>query len=137
MVTFEGEPILEPHADGVNWTFARRFAAHDSILGDICIPEGFVTDLGSIPKIFQNLISPEGKPLRGYVLHDWLYAVQKCKRADADALLFRAFKAVGEKAWKRWVVYIALRLGGWGAWRHDFEKERRWRLGAHEESGNA
>ena len=43
--------------------------------GYICIPKGFRTDFGSIPQIFQSLISPVGKPTKSYVLHDYLLSL--------------------------------------------------------------
>lgn len=38
----------------------------------INIPKGFNTDFGSIPQLFQSLVSPIGSPTKAYVLHDYL-----------------------------------------------------------------
>lgn len=41
----------------------------------INIPKGFNTDFGSIPQLFQSLVSPIGSPTKAYVLHDYLLSL--------------------------------------------------------------
>jgi hypothetical protein len=120
--SFSGEPLLKPHADGVLWTLENTFVIHDNVLGSMMIPKGFVTDLGSIPKIFQNIISPEGRPLRAYLGHDYLYAMQEFTRAESDACLLRMMKSLNVGLIERWIIYIAVRFGGWIAWNEDAKK---------------
>lgn len=38
----------------------------------IVVPKGFLTDFGSVPKIFQSFISPVGKATKAYVIHDYM-----------------------------------------------------------------
>lgn len=119
---FFGEPELIAHNDGIHWTVAMEFAIDDDILGRLSIPNGFVTDLGSIPKIFQNIISPEGKPLRAYLGHDWLYAVQKWTRKQSDDCLMRMMYALDVPLIERWTIYLAVRAFGGSAWSEDKRK---------------
>lgn len=122
---FSGEPVLVPHDDGVRWTVQHEFVIHDDMLGRLVIPAGFVTDLGSIPKIFQNVISPEGRPLRAFLGHDWFYAKQFYSRAIADDFLLRGMVALKVGWLERWIIYLGVRLGGGFAWRSDAKERRR------------
>lgn len=125
MDSFQGEPVLIPHADGVHWDLDKPFVAWDDDLGRIEVPLEFVTDLGSIPKIFQNVISPEGRPLRAYLIHDYLYATQRFTRAKADACLMRMMAALRVPWYERWTIYLAVRAGGWSAWNSDAKEKNR------------
>ena len=125
MDSFEGEPNLTPHADGIHWTVNVPFIIHDDELSTIIIPAGFITDLGSIPKIFQNIISPAGKPLRAYLGHDHLYSTQMVNRKEADDCLFRMMSALGEFSAAKWAIYLSVRLGGWLAWNQDAKEKNK------------
>lgn len=108
-----------PLDDGEHFELNDVFRFNDDVLDLITVPKLFVTDGGSIPVIFRNIISPTGKGFRAYVIHDWLYAIQICSKEDADKCLLRAlavcqFNALGEE-----VVYAAVRDGGQAAWNED------------------
>lgn len=52
------------------------------------IPRGFISDGGSIPRIFWRLFSPfDARYLKFYVLHDFIYATGIRERKEADILL--------------------------------------------------
>lgn len=64
------------------------------------VPAGFVTDLASIPRIFQWLphFGVNGRSRRPAVLHDYLYSLMRIgafTKAEADATFGRALKAEG------------------------------------------
>lgn len=67
-------------------------------------------------------------------LHDWLYASRGRGFFAANRLLYVAMAARGggrTAAWKRWVIWQAVNLGGWVAWRDDARKARKdWRFTA-------
>ena len=78
----------------------------------IQIPEGFKTDFGSVPQLFQSLISPVGKPTKAYVLHDYL--CQRAKRGEltreaADRVFLEALRVLGVGKAKRIVLYLSVR----------------------------
>jgi len=92
------------------------------------VPVGFVTDFGSIPRLFWNLpdLSPFGKFRRGYVVHDKLYiapvirtltSARATTRAEADAILREALQVLGASWATRHLIYCGVRVGGWVAWR--------------------
>ena len=111
--------------DGKTWEVRTPFDYDIGAVGGdkISVPSGFKTDLGSVPQIFWNVIPPIGKPLRGYILHDWLYANQDMTRAIADAVLLEAMEVAGVGWLKRTVIYMAVRCGGWKAWNDHAKKK--------------
>ncbi|PZT48495.1 hypothetical protein B6S12_03975 [Helicobacter valdiviensis] len=77
------------------------------------VPKNFITDFGSVPLIFQNIISPVGKPTKAYVLHDFLCVLSKKGKIDrkiADLLLKEACLALGVSKLKSFVIYYAVRF---------------------------
>jgi hypothetical protein len=88
------------------------------------VPEGFVTDLASIPSfIFWR--SKSGNYNEAAVLHDACYAgtvtitppAAPLTRGEADGLFQDAMAALGVGWWTRRVLYRSVRLGGWRSWR--------------------
>lgn len=116
------DPILTPIAGSFNWRVDVPFSVMDDVLGKIEIPQGFISDLGSIPRIFWNIIPPEGPATAGYLIHDWLYAKQFCSRYDADNCLLRLMTLLGIGYFVRYAVYWNLRAFGWKAWADDANK---------------
>ncbi len=98
----------------------------------ITVAAGATTDLGSIPRLIWSLgFSPDGVGAKAYVLHDFLYRTRgtclwrgDCyrtralaySRAEADAILKEALAVLGVPAWKRQVIWLAVRVGGSGGW---------------------
>jgi hypothetical protein len=115
---------LELQKDGFHYKLLREFRVIDGVLGKVVVPVHFITDLGSIPRIFWNIIPPNGKPTDAYVIHDYLYAKQNFPRVEADICLLRMMESLDVSWFQRWIVYLAVRLGGWIAWKEDREKRR-------------
>lgn len=83
---------------------------------DVKVPAGFITDLASIPRALQNVLSVTGKSRRAAVAHDWLYCVQSVSRNDADQFLRRALICEGMGSAQARVYWLGVRAGGWLAW---------------------
>lgn len=93
------------------------------------IPAGFRTDFASIPRILWSLIPPQGRHAKAAVIHDWLYVnaptvttrwrfgrtERTLTRREADGVFRRVMKESGV-GWKRWVMWLGVRLGGWAGW---------------------
>lgn len=78
----------------------------------IQIPKGFQTDFGSVPQIFQSLISPVGKPTKAFVLHDYLCAranAGELTRKAADRVFLEAMRVLGVGRVKRVSIYLSVR----------------------------
>ena len=106
--------------DGLGEELKKRLGIYAlnarGLKGDyICIPKGFRTDFGSIPQIFQSLISPVGKPTKSYVLHDYLLSLWErgfLDRKTCDAIFKEALRVQGVGSFKRNVMYGCVRIYG-------------------------
>lgn len=86
----------------------------------ICVPAGFVTDFASIPFGIRNLFPPMGPWSRPAIIHDYLYDTGgeggRFTRLEADRIFAEALEVVGVPAWRRALMYRAVRIGGGGGW---------------------
>jgi len=53
----------------------------------VSVPNGFVTDFASIPRIFWSALRPDGEHAYAAVVHDYLYWTQIRSREEADHIL--------------------------------------------------
>lgn len=88
---------------------------------EILVPEGFVTDLASVPRGFWNLLPPAGDYAPAAVVHDYLYRNQQVagtalSRGEADGIMLEAMDALGVGWLSRYMIWIALRAAGGVAW---------------------
>lgn len=79
--------------------------------GDISVfvPEGFVTDFASVPRIFWPIFPPAGRYCEAAVIHDYLCASGTCSRFLADSLFRECMCQLGVPLWKRWLMYYGVR----------------------------
>lgn len=87
----------------------------DEVCGGLFIevPKGFKTDFGSVPQLFQSLLSPVGKPTKAYVLHDYLCELAQegnLKRKVADDVFLSALRILGIGKIQRVVIYASVRF---------------------------
>lgn len=88
----------------------------------ITVPAGFITDFASVPWGLWNLFPPFGQYARPAIVHDFLYSVGgqipgRCyTRKQADSIFKEALSVVGIPAWRRELMYRAVRLGGGSGW---------------------
>ena len=79
----------------------------------INIPKGFNTDFGSIPQLFQSLVSPIGSPTKAYVLHDYLLSLylqgKISKRKVCDKTFRVALRNEGVGMPRRSFMYLCVR----------------------------
>lgn len=112
--------------DGKSWKVQQPFVYiynENGTYYEILIPQGFITDYGSIPQIFQNIIPKNDEMSGAYVVHDLIYASEMFSRSLCDDILLKAFQELGASWIKRNIVYSAVRAGGWNVWRnHDKKK---------------
>lgn len=101
------------------WTLTRPFTYISKKFGKIVVPIGFVTDGASIPKFLWSIVgSPwSGGYADGAVIHDWIYHKNLFKRKECDQIFNEANKFLKVPAWKRFVIYQALRIFGGFAWK--------------------
>ena len=119
-VHFHKEPVLMPNAKGRKFMLDEPFIC---MVGAQCvtIPEGFWTDLASIPPVFRSVISPLDKHLKAAILHDYLYYMQrisifKLNRKEVDVIFLNGMVTCNVGWLKRKTMYYAVRSFGWLPW---------------------
>jgi hypothetical protein len=83
------------------------------------VPRGFVTDLASVPRIVPFAYALFGNTSNeAAVVHDYLYsAPHSTTREMADAVLREASAVTRVAAWRRWPMWLGVRVFGWLHWR--------------------
>ena len=87
------------------------FKIHDRT---VIIPNGFISDGMSVPRILWRLLSPPiyGETLIPSIVHDWLYCECYCSRKEADLYYYHGLLDNGYPKWKSILTYIGVRLFG-------------------------
>ena len=80
----------------------------------IIVPEGFVTDLASIPRILWSFDPPfDGKYVLSAILHDYLYTYDIVKsRKLADNIFYVAMLEEGTSKFRALKFYLIVRMFG-------------------------
>jgi hypothetical protein len=117
---FDTVLIVSPFADGTFWYTRAPLVWISKVSGrSVTVPAGFVTDFASIPRLIWPLLPKWGKYGLASVVHDYLYAVGRGLRADADAALLEAMRDLHEISWRYSLVYAGVRAAGGGPWRRN------------------
>ena len=115
----------EVHLEWINNRMLVVFLS-DTIICNIPIPKGFITDGATIPKLFWNILSPFGRFFKSCALHDYICLMAKLKnneapnlkegiaiatqyRKRADTLLSLSMKKQGIKLWRRLLIMVNVR----------------------------
>lgn len=94
----------------------------------IVVPKGFMSDLATIPRVFQLFIPKVGPYNAAAIVHDWGYCVQFLTRKEVDCLFLDIMKNSKVGFFTRYSMYYFMRLLGSIAWylsKKDVAKYRR------------
>jgi hypothetical protein len=97
------------------WRLLAPLRAEYILGGDparIEVPEGYVTDLASVPRLPGVFLFFGSRARRSAVLHDYLYGTD-ADRELADEVFIAAMRAEGEPWYVRWPMWLGVRVGGW------------------------
>ena len=86
------------------------------LIGSICVPAGFQTDLASVPRFPIVYWFWGGRLHREAVLHDYLYrsdSVPLVAFSTANAVFLEAAKCRGKACWVRYPMWWGVWLGGY------------------------
>ena len=109
---------LKPGRFIVDKPFIATWKRPDKKLFKVRVPEGFKTDLASIPRLFQSIVPKLGKHVQPAIVHDYTYVYDTgLSKADADLLFLDGMKSTGVRWLRRRVMYFAVRIGGFGHWK--------------------
>jgi len=119
MSSFTTPLIVQLLDDGRTWRLEEefRYRVGDETGEPVAVPKGFETDFASIPRIFWAVLSPYGRHGKSAVIHDWCYKKHLFTRLVCDRIFLEAMKVLGVRRWKYRVMYRAVRMFGWIAWR--------------------
>lgn len=98
------------------WRLLGRLGYSSDLIGQVDVPQGFVTDLASVPRLPVAYFLAGGMAHAAAVVHDWLYTTHQVERAAADAVFREACQACGVSAWRAWVMWLGVRAGGASSW---------------------
>lgn len=80
------------------------------------VPEGFVSDLASVPRLFWEVMRPEGRYAYAAVVHDYLYWSQDRSKEEADQIFKFALEDSKVDATTISALYTAVDILGRSAW---------------------
>lgn len=89
----------------------------------ITVPEGFITDFASVPRIPVAWLLAGDCGHEAAVIHDWLYTSHEVERGEADLILGEALEASGQPTWRAMLMWMGVRLGGSGPYYRDGQKQ--------------
>lgn len=110
---FDKRVILSPR-ENRRWEVMERFTVYSAIAGTIVVPQGFITDLNSIPRFLWWASTPSDYPEAG-VVHDCAYR-GFLPRDIADRVYAELLTFMGMSDARVAGRYMALRLFGWHAY---------------------
>jgi Protein of unknown function (DUF1353) len=88
----------------------------ESSYNAVTVPEGFVTDLASIPRMFWSILQPDGLYAYAAVVHDFLYWTQSTSKDAADSIFRYTMEELGVGPWTIKILFEAVHLAGQVAW---------------------
>lgn len=116
MTSFTKPLIVTPLEDGERWELVEEFEYHVGSVDSnevICVPQGFITDFASIPRIFWNILPPWGKYGKAAIIYDYLYSnneVYVYDRKRSDQIFLEGMEVLNVPGWKRNIMYLAVRI---------------------------
>lgn len=118
MAAFRSKLTVTEVSDSVFAVAGHPFVYQSDLLADpIIVPVGFYTDFASVPRFLPLVYACLGDTAHApAVIHDWLFYCALVPRKRADQILLEAMGVCGLPAWRRWPIYVGVRLGGWVAW---------------------
>lgn len=131
---FTSDPISVEEVGIGQWKLLKPILYSPDGIHIIGVPPGFITDFGSVPKLFRNVIEGIGTEQdKAYILHDWLYATEyyswskayrnvmpstdrSANRVACDWELLCACQYCGVNWFARNSIYAAVRMFGSAVW---------------------
>jgi hypothetical protein len=99
------------YIDGQNWQLLAPLlvAIGDSL---IRVPNGFITDFASVPRIPLAFMLFGNIGHRAAVVHDYLYVTAQVSRKQADEILRDLLREEGAGSLRASLMYAGVRVGG-------------------------
>jgi hypothetical protein len=87
---------------------------YESVLAQktITVPKGFLTDFESCPRLPLVYLLFGDISHRAATVHDFLYRSKMVSREVADKVFLEAMAVAGTSWWRRYGIYLGVRIGG-------------------------
>ena len=88
------------------------------MIGEVIVPEGFETDLASVPRLPIIYLMWGARVHREAIVHDYLYRSDSCplvKRSVANSVFLEAIKSRGSRSTISYPMYWGVCIGGCGS----------------------
>jgi Protein of unknown function (DUF1353) len=123
MSKFLSELEVELVSDATNsgrgtWRLTVPLVYQSDVAGEtFTVPAGFETDFASVPRAPIAFLLTADSAHEASALHDFLYTPpHPVARAVADAVLKEASEVSGVPAWRAWLMWAGVRIGGGSHW---------------------
>ena len=103
------QPIVKIE-DGRNYSLLKAFQYMTKDNDLIIVPIGFVTDFASVPRIFWNIIPPNGRYTCAAIVHDFLCVTKKYPQKRTDDIFLEAMEELGVSWWRRQLMHKMVRM---------------------------
>lgn len=81
---------------------------------NLTIPEGFITDGASVPRLFWWIASPSGDLFEASVVHDYMYSNSINSKRDADKMFKIVANYYGANKLRIFLAYNMVKIFGKG-----------------------
>lgn len=115
------EPIYYVLAPGIAW---KPNPDNGPQYSAVTVPEGFITDLASIPPLLFPILRADGEYAQAAIVHDYLYWTQRTTRDYADEVFRTAMRDLEVKPAEIQSIFAAVRLFGQSAWDRNGELKK-------------
>lgn len=94
------------------WRLTGPLVYSSDLVGNVVVPEGFVTDFASVPRLPFAYFMAGNTARWASVIHDYLYVEKSLPRDVCDAVFLEAMAASGVPRWRRGLMWLAVRAFG-------------------------
>jgi hypothetical protein len=110
-------PLQVEQVDETHWRLLRSFTYDSAVVGArIVVPNGFVTDFASVPRVPVAYWLFGGEANAAAVIHDYLYTTGIFPKDTADGVFYEAMRASGIGFLRARFMYWGVAYGGGVAW---------------------
>jgi hypothetical protein len=104
-------------ADDGKWIVVQPLVYQSDVAKrTIMVPIGFQTDFASVPRLPLIYMLCGNTSNEAATIHDYLYSSHLVDRETADAVLREASAVTNVPAWRRWMMWAGVRVGGGSHW---------------------
>lgn len=103
------------------WRLDTMLVYASDLLGrNVIVEQGFLTDYASVPRAPFAYWLLGDTAHKAAVVHDWLYHHHEvCDEHTANLVFLEACATEDIPAWRRWLLYWGVMLGGQSSWEED------------------